>query len=73
LGEEGKEKKMVVNNLKYFTSAQGEGRTICTGGQNDMYWKGGGKEGKGRVTEGVEVTKVKHSHTWDTLRKPFGY
>jgi hypothetical protein len=32
----------------------------------------GGKE-EGRVTEDVELTKVKHIHSWDTLRNPFAH
>jgi hypothetical protein len=31
-------------------------------------WKGRGK--KGRVTRGVELTKAKHIHRWETLRAP---
>jgi hypothetical protein len=32
---------------------------------------GGGKEGVRRVIEGVETTKIKDIHSWDSSRNPF--
>jgi hypothetical protein len=28
------------------------------------------KKGEEKITEGAEMTKVKHIHSWDTLRNP---
>jgi hypothetical protein len=68
LGEEGKEKRMRVKNI--------EMHYICVGrGHNDMYWKllnNGGWEERGMEKyQGVELTKIKYIHSWDTLRNAF--
>jgi hypothetical protein len=63
-----KEKRMIVNNNKMQYISAGRGH-------NDMYWKllnnEGGRDGVRESNTGVELTKMKYIHNWDTSRNPF--
>jgi hypothetical protein len=54
--------------LKFFTYKQKENVTICNESCQIM---GVRRKGEGRVTEEVELTKIKYIHSCYTLRNPF--